>query len=162
MLSRSTPCPFSHYSRTYGVSLEPVEVKHRDVPCPALSNLLCRSTSVVLRKPFQASFFLQPAHQGAPCAAQSTIYWHGFAEGAGDTVPLLRPSPGRVVTVLPVTSGYWGYTFSSQVRFPYTQHTVTTISGEGSSVVPSLFVLRTVSPLQNWTPPADSLSGCLR
>lgn len=106
VLSRSTPCPFSHYSRTYGASLDPVEAKHGDVHCPALSNLLCRSTSVVLRKPFQASFFLQPAHQGAPCAAQSTIYWHGFAEEAGDTVPLLWPSPGRVVNILPVTSGY--------------------------------------------------------
>lgn len=28
--------------------------------CAALSNLLCRSTSIVLIKPFQSSFFLQP------------------------------------------------------------------------------------------------------
>lgn len=121
--------------------------------------LICRSTSGVLIKPFQASFLLQPAHQEAPCAALSTINCHGFAEAAGDPDPLC----GRcleVTIILPVTYGNRGEMLSSLVPFPCTQHTVTAIFGRMSTVATSLVVLRIASPLQNSAVPADLLPGC--
>lgn len=119
--------------------------------------LICRSASGVLIKPFQTSFLLQPAHQEAPCAARSTINWHGFAEAAGD------PSYGHcleVAVIIPVTYGNWGEMLSSLVPFPCTQHKVTAISGNVSAVAINLFVLKIASPLQNSAVPSDLLPSC--
>lgn len=101
--------------------------------CAALSNLLCRSTSIVLIKPFQTSFFLQPAHQEASCAALSTINWYGFAEEAGYTIPFIWPSPARVAIILSVAMALEAIHCLPLFPFSYTQHIITTTFGKWST-----------------------------